>query len=350
VRAFGLRAFSGLRLQNLKLAGHTPMMIIAGIDEAGYGPLLGPLVVGCCAFELSGDVLAEGGSNPPCLWKRLRKNLRKTRSRDGRTLHVNDSKLVYSSGRIAELERAILAIASAAGLKTDDLNSLIQCVSPLASSQLMAYPWYGADGETFPIENDAMAVRMHANSLRLECARTRTACVHLLAHIVPEGEFNRMVASTRNKASALFSIGAIHLDHLLRNFGEQDLVIICDRQGGRMHYGHLLRLMFEEWSLEILCENEEGCSEYALLRNRHRVRITFVEKAEALCLPVAVASMLSKYLREGLMRRFNAFWSAQLPGLLPTAGYYGDGSRFLRDIEQKRREMGIQDDRLVRCR
>jgi DNA-binding transcriptional ArsR family regulator len=172
----------------------------------------------------------------------------------------------------------------------------------------------------------------------------------MAAQIVPEGEFNRMVGSTRNKASTLFSLSAMHLDHLLRVYGEKGLVIVCDRQGGRMRYGHLLRLMFEEWSLEILTENEEGCSEYAMKRNGHRVRITFVEKAEALCLPVAVASMLSKYVREGLMRRFNAFWSDQLPGLIPTAGYYGDGSRFLRDIEEKRREMGIGDDRLVRCR
>jgi hypothetical protein len=321
-------------------------MIIAGIDEAGYGPLLGPLVVGCCAFEIeSGDA-----ADPPCIWKILHKHVRKTRSRNGRTLHVNDSKLVYSSGEIAELERSILSIATAAGLKTDDLNSLIQSVSPRVVSQLSAYPWYLANGETFPIKNDAIAIRMHANAMRIECQRTKTACVHLGAQIVPEGEFNRMVGNTRNKASALFSLAAMHLDHLLRTYGDKGLVIVCDRQGGRMRYGHLLRLMFEDWSLEILSENEEGCSQYRMTRRGHPVTVTFVEKAEALCLPVAVASMLSKYLREGLMRRFNAFWSAQLPGLIPTAGYYGDGSRFLRDIEQKRHEMGIEDDRLVRSR
>jgi hypothetical protein len=39
-----------------------------------------------------------------------------------------------------------------------------------------------------------------------------------------------------------------------------------------------------------------------------------------------------------------------MPGVQPTAGYYGDGSRFLADIAPKRRELGISDEQLVRCR
>ena len=34
----------------------------------------------------------------------------------------------------------------------------------------------------------------------------------------------------------------------------------------------------------------------------------------------------------------------------PTAGYYGDGSRFIRDIDTKRRELGIPDEMLIRSR
>ena len=81
------------------------------------------------------------------------------------------------------------------------------------------------------------------------------------------------------------------------------------------------------------------------------MRIFFREKAEADSLPVAVASMLSKYLREAMMRRFNAFWLHHLPDLPPTAGYYNDGTRFLADIAQKCQELGItDDDDLVRCK
>jgi hypothetical protein len=155
--------------------------------------------------------------------------------------------------------------------------------------------------------------------------------------------------ATRNKASVLFSISAIHLDYLLRNFGAQPMTIFCDRQGGREHYGSLLRLMFDEWSLEVLQE-EDGHSYYQLHRGTDCVRIIFREKAETQCMAVALASMLSKYLRETLMRRFNAFWARHLPEVAPTAGYYNDGTRFLRDIEVKRRELGIADGELIRCR
>ncbi len=60
--------------------------------------------------------------------------------------------------------------------------------------------------------------------------------------------------------------------------------------------------------------------------------------------------MLSKYLREALMRRFNAYWNRHLPDVQPTAGYYGDGVRFLHDIDAKRRELGVTDEDLIRSR
>lgn len=322
-------------------------MILAGIDEAGYGPLLGPLVVGCCAFELPDS---DHLSALPCLWKRLGKLVSKTRSRTGRKIHINDSKQVYSpSIGLRELERSLLAIAMASRISADSLDALIGEVCPHVLGDMPGYPWYGSDGETFPVENERMSVQLFANALRLEMDRSRTACVYLAARVVLERQLNRMMAATRNKSSALFSTSAIHLDHLLRSYGERGLVVVCDRQGGREHYGSLLRQMFEEWSLEVTSE-VDGRSEYRLHRNSHVVRIIFTEKAEMQAMPVAIASMLCKYLRETLMHRFNRYWKQHIPDLTPTAGYYVDGERFLRDIAGKRVELGIQDEDLVRSR
>jgi ribonuclease HII len=79
------------------------------------------------------------------------------------------------------------------------------------------------------------------------------------------------------------------------------------------------------------------------------VEIRFCAGGEAY-LPVALASMISKYLRELAMQAFNQFWIRHLPELRPTAGYPGDSQRFKRDIASVQASLGIDDRMLWRDR
>src|SRR3954454_22175229 len=270
-----------------------PLMVIAGIDEAGYGPLLGPLVVGCCAFEVPDPQDGfDVDDEPPCVWKRLGKLVSKNRSKTGRKIHLNDSKQVYSPGiGLKELERSVLSLLTTLRGSVEALDPLLAHLAPHAVDDISGYTWYAAPpAETFPIEADGTSVRLFAKALAELMQRTQTRLVHLEAQVICERQLNQMFDATRNKASALFSVAARHLDFLLRTYGRQNLVITCDRQGGREHYGSLLRLMFDDWSLEVARE-QDGFSDYRLRKQGATVRLIFCERAEAQCLPVAAASM-----------------------------------------------------------
>ena len=327
-------------------------MILAGIDEAGYGPILGPLAVGCCALRLP-DAPAdpEAAAPAPDLWKLLRRIVSKRRDRKGRKLHVNDSKQVYSpAAGLRELERSVLTWISAAGATCGCLESLMRAAAPECLSEMPAIAWYEIpEDERHPLEADAMNIAIAANALRHECRHQGIEPLLPHARMLLEDRFNELTSKTQNKSSVLFSITADHIDSLLREHASEGLVIVCDRHGGRSHYASLLRLMFENWDLTVLNETEKR-ADYVLRRGSSWARLTFAEKADGSCLATAMASMLAKYLRERLMRRFNAFWRRLAPELKPTAGYWPDGLRFLDDIGPLRRQLRISDERLIRQR
>jgi ribonuclease HII len=320
-------------------------VIIAGIDEAGYGPILGPLVVGCCAFEVPDSL------EPPCGWRLLKRLLGRKRDPKGKKLHVNDSKKVYSpSAGLRELEKAVLCLVSSCEGRCEDLASLLQCVAGSSVEAVLGHEWYRAsEGERFPLANDALALQIAANYTRSELERAGVRIRLVRAHVVPESRLNQLFDATRSKASTSFSMVVQHVDALLNRFADQELVLYCDRQGGRTHYGNVLMQMFPDWSLEVISEAAEQ-SEYRFVQGQRSARIIFAEKCEEQCIAVAVASMLSKYLREALMGRFNAWWKQHEPTLEPTAGYWTDGLRFLKDIEPVCERLGINHRSLARTR
>jgi hypothetical protein len=79
-----------------------------------------------------------------------------------------------------------------------------------------------------------------------------------------------------------------------------------------------------------------------------RVQVTFEPRADVNHFCVALASMISKYLRELLMMEFNRFWQARVPKLKSTAGYPLDARRFWAEIRPAASELGIGADALWR--
>ena len=81
-------------------------MIVAGFDEAGYGPKLGPLVVGYSAFWVDGARLDQRVD----LWERLAPAVRREGRGDKGKVWVADSKAIKPrKNGLQQLEWGVLA-------------------------------------------------------------------------------------------------------------------------------------------------------------------------------------------------------------------------------------------------
>jgi len=336
------------------------MLIYAGIDEAGYGPMFGPLVIGRSVFAIESASADEGPapfraglegesseaatSVAPNLWRLLSKAVCRSVSDKRKRIAVDDSKKVKTQAAgIRHIELGVLAFAGICEGKPlpvtvcDWLDGIGEC----GHRDLSHLPWYHAcearPWAVLPTVTTSGEVAIARNLLGRAAKAAGVRMLDLGAAVVFEDRFNRMVKATRSKASASFTFVAGHLSCIWERHGEHGPIVAVDRQSGRMRYRELLAQCFPGAAITVLDETSE-VSAYRLHEEMgggkaRRMEVRFEVNGDGLHLPISLASMVSKYTRELMMDRFKAWFSEKLPGVAPTAGYATDAKRFWAQIE-----------------
>ncbi|MFO8014855.1 MAG: hypothetical protein R6X20_16315 [Phycisphaerae bacterium] len=329
------------------------MAILAGIDEAGYGPHLGPLVVAAAAVRLPDPPVPD-----PNLWGALRGHVRKRPRGTSSRVVVCDSKDAYTACGPAPLERATLGFLAACRSSPTNLSALLDTTRPpMPDGGAMGgpvCPWDRPAALRLPLHEAHDAVTSAADHLARGFERLGGTCERLWINVAPAARFNRLVRTTGNKAAALFALTADLLAAVRRRWPDETVHVTMDRHGGRRYYADLLAQAFPMHQVTTV-EESPGLSVYDLRGTGGRpvpaeMQVTVMDRCETSSLPTALASMAAKYVRELHMHQLNAYFRARVPGLRPTAGYGRDAWRFLADVDGARRADGVPDAAILRCR
>lgn len=293
------------------------MTLVIGTDEAGYGPNLGPLVVAATAWRTAAppaaadDVfehVAAGAwnSSPGHVWA--------------------DSKTIHRGSRGFEaLERGVHAALELAGApEIDHWPALAATLGTIGPGRQPTADWARLESLRLPAAAAAESCRAAAAAARAALAAAEIALVGISARAIYPLEFNRLLAAGLNKSDILSQAtlelaAAVHDRH-----AAADTLVWCDRHGGRKAYAGLVGRHFSAPLVHALAETTAR-STYVV--PAAGLRIEFSVGGEAR-LPVAIASMTAKYVRELAMQAFNAFWGERTAGLAPTAGYPVDARRW----------------------
>lgn len=315
-----------------------------GIDEAGYGPNLGPMVMTAVTAELD-PALASPPHEAPAeldLWVDLAAAVDRAAG-DPARLWVDDSKAIHRAKNGRErLEIGCLAVLDAAiGARPGSFAELVNALGP--GEQFDLEPW------TSPSARIALSRRRwQAHDVALILDRRplephakpwRITGVDVV--VVAPARFNEGLARSGSKATVHFEAFA----RLLRTAWEREPArptrVVSDVHGGRRYYLEPLASAFPEVWIERGREDRQA-SGYSLRASNRSLELELRPRADASNGLVALASMVSKSIRELWMEVFNAFWLDQVEGLRPTAGYPVDAARFRADIEEAARARGLE--------
>jgi hypothetical protein len=356
-------------------------VLLIGIDEAGYGPRLGPLCHGYCA--LRGPEPADGGIEPPDLWKVLRPSVMRYPAYEG-AITVDDSKKIYSPALGLNLLRhgvsAFLECISEAGNGSipvigDDaalLRAMYERILPQCDRESLEEDAWGCLPPQTAISAEDIAAqaasaltdgaakkvrvkkvrksRKRIPPLREALSHCRMSVVALGARALSARHYNSALQTGGNKADVNWSVIATQFTRMMALAEPaENVYAVIDRQGGRKFYAGKIGALFPGAMPWVEVETQRK-SVYKIEHDGRTVRVAFLVEADGETLPVALASMAAKLARELCMQRLNAYFKQHVPELRPTAGYYGDANRFLRETKSLRETLGIGNGAFVRVK
>jgi hypothetical protein len=315
-----------------------------GMDEAGYGPNIGPLLITLTHWRTP-------AAPQRCQFYRL---LKEVAAADGhaewRKLHLADSKVVFSGkDAFASLETSALALFLCLGW---DISSFQQVWKQFLGNEAVIVadghpplpPWY-LGNLSLPVAANLDRVHQLAERLRNRMDRCGIELLQIRGDFVIEERFNRLVGTDdSNKALVLSRLAFRLLRELWSPDHPDNILFVGDKHGGRNRYDGLLAEVLDG---HMIFRIEEGQQ-----RSRYRVGATELrfEVGGERHLPVACASIVSKYLRELAMDLINKFWATHCPDVKPTRGYPGDARRFREAIDPARLQLAIDDHVFWRSR
>lgn len=196
-----------------------------------------------------------------------------------------------------------------------------------------------------PIAADVDEIRELGELFLQTCQSTNIRLSQIKCEPIFAEQFNTEIVRLGNKASFL-STETLQIVRNLLDATNNDTEIVCDKHGGRSKYAALIQEILTDEFVFVGTESL-SCSDYRFCENDRDIRIRFQARGESF-LPTALASMISKYVREVFMTLWNDFWQIEIPDLKPTKGYPQDAKRFKAAIAARQMELGISDHSIWR--
>jgi hypothetical protein len=294
--------------------------LLIGIDEAGYGPNLGPLVIGCSAWLIESDDrhAKQASLELETLLDRMKPAFQgKPIRSDGKHIPLGDSKVLHS--KEAQMDSLWLGInfwMQRIGMHPKSDHELIQLIAPeFLCRKNKEQPWYQfsksnkTSTRSCPLE--PFDFSEETRSLAEQSLKNiKLRLVQLSAKIIDEASFNRGVVQFGNKAGLLsFESLSLALESLASlgvsagsglsfslssslGLGEEgegiksgeirSIHVYCDKHGGRNRYLAPLMQVMPEHLFQVERESSLRSDYHSKWTDDIPIQWSFVAKGDRL--------------------------------------------------------------------